>query len=372
VAGAHTAAAVRQASVRIASPPDGAYVSGPLRLAITAEPLERLSDVKNVRWFADGRQVCSVDRQPFSCDWDAGPSIREHQFRAVVLMRDGARLVDSVRTKAVEYAESVDVDVMQVTAVVTDGRGRFVADMRKQDFVVYDNDRRQAVTHFASQNIPLELVAAVDVSSSMSAALPHVKEAAKAFLAQLAPSDQVTLLGFNENIITLARRATDQAVRARAIDRLAPWGSTALYDVILRSLDLLGRQPGRRAMVVFTDGDDQASRAGMPAVLQRAEASDATMYMIGAGRALDAPSLQELMNRLATVSGGRAFFPGNEARLEAIFRDVLEDLRHQYLLTYPAPDNARDGRWHRIRVEVPSPYHVRARQGYRLAPAAAE
>jgi len=202
----------------------------------------------------------------------------------------------------------------------------------------------------------------------MTDALPEVKQAAKAFLAQVAPTDQVTVLGFNENIFTLVRRVTDQAARAKAIDRLAPWGSTALYDVILRGIDLLGRQSGRRAMVVFTDGDDQASHANMPAVIQRAESSDATMYMIGAGRALQAPSLQELMNRLASVSGGRAFFSDKESRLETIFRDVLEDLRHQYLLAYAAPENARDGKWHKVRVEVPAPYHVRARQGYRLAP----
>jgi VWFA-related protein len=89
--------------------------------------------------------------------------------------------------------------------------------------------------------------------------------------------------------------------------------------------------------------------------------------MIGQGRALNAASLQQLMKHLATGSGGRAFFSGDEAKLEAIFQEIVEDLRHQYLMGYPAPDHARNGEQHRIRVEVPGRgYAVRARQGYRL------
>ena len=124
------------------------------------------------------------------------------------------------------------------------------------------------------------------------------------------------MLGFNDNIFTPARRSTDQAARAKAIARLAPWGGTALYDVIIRALDLLGRQSGRRALLVFSDGEDQSSHASMASVVTRAEASDATIYMIGQGRALQATALQQLMKRLATGSGGRAFFSGRggEAR----------------------------------------------------------
>ena len=149
--------------------------------------------------------------------------------------------------------------------------------------------------------------------------------------------------------------------------RLAPWGGTALYDVVIRAVELLGRQTGRRAVVVFTDGDDQSSHASMEAVIQRAEASDATIYMIGQGRAIGATTLQQLMRRLTSVSGGRAFFSEQPSKLEAVFEEILEDLRHQYLLAYPAPDGARDGEWHKLRVEVPGHhYSVRARQGYRL------
>lgn len=368
VAGAAALGAAWQApSMRIASPGEGAYVMGPVRLAVSFEPLSLMRDVRQVRWFADARQVCVAEVSPFTCEWDAGEGVKEHAFRAVATLKNGERLTATSRSRAVEHAEAVDVDVVQVTAVVTDADGRFVSGLSASDFRVFEDDRPQPITNFASENIPLELVAAVDVSSSMSDALPAVKRHAISFLSQLQAADQVTVLGFNDNIFTLARRSTDQAVRAKAIERLAPWGGTALYDVVIRALDLLGRQPGRRALLVFSDGEDQSSHAPIASVVRRAEASDATIYMIGQGRALQAAALQQLMKQLATGSGGRAFFSDDPAKLEGIFQQILDDLRHQYVLAYPPPASARDGEWHRIRVEAPGRgYSVRARQGYRL------
>jgi len=357
-----------QTAARITFPADGSYLTGPVRLTIAFDPPGLAAKVKQVRWFADGRQVCTAEAAPFSCEWDAGSRIDEHVIRAVAVLADGPQLATSVRTKAVEHAETVDVDVVQVTAVVTDNSGRFVTGLKASDFRVYEDDKPQRLTTFEVENIPLELVAAIDVSSSMTEALPGVKRHATRFLSQLRDGDQVTVLGFNDSIFTLARRSTDRAARARAVARLAPFGGTALYDVIIHTFDLLGRQAGRRSLLVFSDGEDQSSRASMPAVVQRAEASDATVYMIGQGRALRAPALQQLMRQLAQGSGGRAFFSDNDAALETIFQDIVEDLRHQYLLAYPAPDHARDGQWHRIRVEVPGRgYAVRARLGYRIA-----
>jgi Ca-activated chloride channel homolog len=360
-------AQTQDATLRIAAPTDGTFVSGATRLVAMIDPPTAAPKVAQVIFFADGRQVCVVSKPPFECDWDAGERITEHQVRAVAAMRSGARLVQSVRTQGLEYSEDVNVDVVQVTAVVTDGGGRFVQGLTRDDFRIFEDDRSQPITNFASENIPLELVAAIDVSSSMEAALPHLKNAARQFLAGLQPTDQVTVLGFNDNIFTLARRATDPAARLHAIERLRTWGGTALYDVIIRAVDLLGRQTGRRSIVLFSDGDDQSSHAPLNSAIARTEGSDATIYAIGQGRAVKSSELQRIMKQLSTVSGGRAFFTENAERLDAIFNEILDDLRHQYLLSYPAPNNERDGAWHRIRVEVTGGHHVRARQGYRLA-----
>jgi VWFA-related protein len=368
IAAAALTGAAQQApvSLRIVSPTSDAYLSGPVRLAARIEPPAATRLVKRVVFFADGPQVCTIVTPPFDCEWDAGDRVEEHQIRAVALMSDGSRLVATVRTPGARYVETSHVDIVQVTAVVTDRDGRFVHGLTQKDFRLYEDDRQQPVTHFASQNIPLELVTAIDISSSMTDALTGVKQAAKQFLAGLEAGDQVTVLGFNENIFTLARRATDPEVRARAVDRLAPWGGTALYDAIVRAVDVLGRQTGRRAIVLFTDGDDQSSHATLNAAIARTEGSDATIYPIGQGRAVSTSQFQQLLKRLAATSGGRAFFTEDPAALTTAFNDILADLRGQYLIAFAPSSTARDGSWHRIRVEVTGNHLVRARQGYRL------
>jgi VWFA-related protein len=352
--------------LRIASPTSDAYLSGPVRLVARVDPPSVEKSIQVVAFFAGGRQVCTIQRPPFDCGWDAGDRIAEHQIRATALLKDGTRLVATVRTRGLKHVEVTDVDVVQVTAIVTDDRGRFVHGLKESDFTVYEDDRLKAITHFAAENIPLELVTAIDISSSMTDALPQVREAAKRFLAGLGPDDQVTVLGFNENVFTLARRTTDPGVRDRAVDRMEPWGGTALYDVILRAVDVLGRQAGRRSIVLFTDGDDQSSHASLDAAIARTEGSDATIYAIGQGRAISSPPLQKLLRRLATVSGGLSFFTEDQASLDATFAEILEDLRSQYLLAFVPASSARDGSWHRIRVDVAGGHKVRARQGYRL------
>src|SRR4030095_7276978 len=109
-----------------------------------------------------------------------------------------------------------------------------------------EDGRPQAISHFASEDAPLELVVAIDVSGSMGPTMPKLKTAVKEFLGTVPSQHRVTLLGFNDTVFTLTRKSTDPADRIKAVDRLAPWGSTALYDVILRGMDMLGGEAGRQ------------------------------------------------------------------------------------------------------------------------------
>src|SRR5207247_6620975 len=127
----------------------------------------------------------------------------------------------------------------------------------RSSFHISEDWQPHAISHFASEDVPLELLGAVDISGSMTPAMPKLKTAVKEFLTAVPRQDVVTLLGFNDNIFTVMRRTKDPGEKVKAVDRLAPWGSTALYDVILRGIDMLGRQAGRKALVVFTDGEDQ-------------------------------------------------------------------------------------------------------------------
>ena len=348
--------------LKILSPGDDAYVSGSTLLRARVEPPDA---VVSLTFFVDGRQACALTRVPFECEWDAGATIAEHQVRAVAAMKGGARVVQTIRTKAVGYAERVDVDVVQVTVSVSDSRGRFVKGIPQDAFHVQEDGRPQAITHFASEDVPLELVAAIDISGSMAPAMPKVKTAVKEFLAEVPAQDRVTLLGFNDSIFTLTRKATDTTERMKAVDRLAPWGSTALYDVLLRGVDILGRQTGRKALVVFTDGEDQGSHATINDVERRMQSSDVTLYMIGQGRGVTMDSLKKVMERLSAPTGGRAIFTDSIDELHTAFADLLDELSNQYLLGYQSSNNRRDDAWRRIRVDVDGHHEVRARQGYR-------
>lgn len=348
----------------ILSPGVDAYVSGPTLLRAKIDPPNAAA---TLTFFVDGRQACILTAAPWECDWDAGARIAEHQVRAVLALRAGGRLVQTVRTKGIGYTEKVNVDVVQVTVTVSDGHGKFVPGIPKAAFHVYEDNQPQQISHFASEDIPLDLIVAIDISGSMTPSMMKLKAAVKTFLADVPAQDQVTLLGFNDSIFTLTRRQTNPDERVRAVDRLAPWGSTALYDVILRGVEMLGRQPGRKALIVFTDGEDQGSHATMGDVERRLQAADVTLYMIGQGRGVTTEPLRKVMERLAAPTGGRALFTESVDELHGAFGELLDELSNQYLLGYASNNDKRDDSWRRIRVEVDGHHEVRARQGYRLA-----
>src|SRR5207237_5136070 len=195
-----------------------------------------------------------------------------------------------------------------------------------------------------------------------------LKKAVKEFLGAVPRQNVVTLLGFNDNIFTIMRRTTDAGQRVSAVDRLAPWGATALYDVILRGIDMLGRQTGRKALIVFTDGEDQGSHVTIEEVERRLQASDVTLYMIGQGRGLSQDYLKKSMQRLTVPTGGRLFSTDSVDELHGAFEELLDELSNQYLLGYPPANTKRDDTWREIKVEVDGHSGIRARQGYRATP----
>jgi Ca-activated chloride channel family protein len=346
-----------QPSVQILWPTDSDYVSGEVVISAAIQP--EATPVERMEFFGDDRLVCTVRRRPFLCTWNAGAELHEHSVRVVAYFSGGRSAKDTVRTKDLQVVESVDVGMVQVTVSVLDGT-RFVRGLPRSAFRVLEDDVRQPISYFGSQNTSLELVAAVDISDSMTNAIGEVKEVVKRFLSALRPSDRVKLVVFNENFFLPP--AQDLAGMLSAVDSLAPWGMTALHDTIIRSFDLLGKRQGRRGMVVFTDGADTASHSTAEAAERRADSSDAVLYMVGLGQAADSPELRKLCERLARKSGGRAFFPRRIEDLAETFNQILEELSNQYFLTYPVPRS--DDKWHRIRVEVSDGrFQVRHREG---------
>jgi len=205
----------------------------------------------------------------------------------------------------------------------------------------------------------------MDISGSMGGALEDLKSAVRQFLARLKPVDQVTLVAFNEEMFVLAQRESDQARLSAAVDRLTAWGGTTLYDVIIRSLELLSRQPGRRSLIVFSDGEDQSSQASYAMVDRALRGSDALLFTVGLGRGRDQADLRETLGALAEPTGGRAVIAERSEELGATFAELLDELTHQYLIGFESSNPARDGAWRKLEVDVPgTSYRIRARQGY--------
>jgi len=364
LAAAWVAAQAPEPRVRILMPREGDYVSDEVLMEAVVEP--RSAIVERMQFYLDGRLVCTVAVAPFRCAANTGGQITEHHVRVVATLRGGGRPTSVVTTKGLDFAEAVDVDRIKVTAVVLDGN-RFVSGLPRSAFRVYEDGEPVPVEHFGSEDVGLELAVAVDISESMTDAIEEMKAFVKEFLSDLRPADRVRVLAFNENQFLIAQPTVDLAARLAAVDTLAPWGATALHDVIIKSFQTLARQAGRHGLVVFTDGDDTASRVSAAAVERQTEGSDAVLYMIGQGRAIDSADLKSFCERLAHKSGGRAFFPRRIQELGGVFDRIAEELSNQYLLTF-APAHGRDGKYHQLRVEVAGGYQVRARAGYRLDP----
>ncbi len=356
----------RRCSCRSCRRPTDAYVSDRLTLEARILPRERRRDVIDVTFFADGRQVCrSTDVDAPKCSWDAGALIKSHTIRVVANTVSGERLVATTTTREVDFKEGVDVRVVQINASVADRSGRFVGGLRKDQFRITEDGTPQVIAYFADEKAPLEIVVAMDISASMGHALDDLRMAVRHFLAQLRPEDQVTLVAFNDEPFVLTQRETDPSLRAQALDRLSTWGGTTLYDVIIHSLELLSRRPGRRSLIVFSDGEDQSSQATFAHVERALKASDAALFAVGLGRGREQANLRETLEALAEPSGGRALFAERPAELDKVFAELRTELAQQYLVGYESTNAKPDGSWRKVSVEVPGTnYRVRSRQGY--------
>jgi Ca-activated chloride channel family protein len=352
--------------LQIVSPPEGAYVSDRLTLEARILPRERRREVADVTFFADGRQVCrSTDVDAPKCSWDAGAVIKPHTIRVVANTVSGERLVATTTTREVDFKEGVDVRIVQINASVADRGGRFVSGLTKDKFRITEDGIPQSILYFADEEAPLEIVVAMDISASMGHAIDDLRMAVRHFLAQLRPEDQVTLVAFNDEPFVLTQRETDPSVRAQALDRLSTWGGTTLYDVIIHSLELLSRRPGRRSLIVFSDGEDQSSQATFAHVERALKASDAALFAVGLGRGREQANLRETLEALAEPSGGRALFAERPAELDKVFAELRTELAHQYLVGYESTNAKLDGSWRKLSVEIPGRnFRVRSRQGY--------
>ena len=191
----------------------------------------------------DGVLACTVEKPPFVCWFDPGDVVRKHHVRVVATLADGSQLNDNVITHDPGFTESVRTDAVLVQAIVTQG-GQFVRGLKQQDFEITEDGVKQTIASMVSEDAPLDLVLAIDVSGSMEHALEDVKVAVKQLLSKLRPGDAATIIGFNDTMFLAAEREKNQRAREEAVDLLTSWGGTALYDATARAIELVSRDAG--------------------------------------------------------------------------------------------------------------------------------
>ncbi len=311
------------------------------------------------------------------------------------------------------------VDLVNVTVTVTDTTGRFVSGLTRDDFVLYEDEKPQAITHFSAERVPVSLGVALDTSGSMAGEkFEHAQEALDHFLTDLLdPNDELFLYRFSSQPVLEQSWTTDRERMTQALRRIVPRGGTAMYDTVAEAIPLAQRGHNRkRALVVISDGNDTNSLVQIDDLRQMIRESEVLVYAVGIdgqaevptdwtrrpprrmpwpfpggpgtgggrqfppppspygpdpgqrtprtlGRGDDRVNVQALRS-MTDDSGGRTEIVRSGRDLDPATAGIADELSKQYFLAYPAAAH-KDGRWHDIRVEVKrGPYRIRARRGY--------
>ena len=265
------------------------------------------------------------------------------------------------------------VDLVNVGVTVADRKGALITDLTANDFEIYEDGKKQTLRYFAGGDAanagpPMHLGLLVDVSESMGEDLSFTKTAAVKFLNTLTDAVDVTVVDFDTEVRT-ARFS--QAEFARLIERIRQKkasGNTALYDAIGVYLDDAGAQDGRKVMLLYTDGGDTRSSTPLYELMDLLKASDVTVYAIGElEHQSSSTKIQQraIIQQMAEVTGGQAFFPTVVKELDAVYEKVVAQIRAQYTVGYLSTNEKADGAWRKVEVKVRrTDLRVRSRRGY--------
>ena len=270
----------------------------------------------------------------------------------------------------------VDTDLVTFTVTVTDQYGRYVSGLTQKAFTVFDDKLEQEITYFSDDDAPVSVGVVFDVSGSMSGEkISRARQALSRFIQTSHNSDEYFLIGFNSRAQLLMDRTRDGDAVLDKLTFIQTRGQTALYDACYLGVEKVtrGAHP-KRAIILISDGQDNDSRYTFNEVRRLLRESDVVLYGIGILGGADPGSAlgmdgQAKLDELASVSGGKAFFPNTGAEMDEIFERIALELRHQYSIGYKPSNFANDGKWHKIKVKVQPPrglprLFVRSREGY--------
>ena len=269
---------------------------------------------------------------------------------------------------------SIDVDLVNVVFTVSDKKGKFVTDLKQDRFTIYEDNKRQTITHFSREtDLPLTVALLADTSGSVREQIRFEQEAATEFFhsSLRRGKDRGLILTFDSRVNLLQDYTDDPSLIAQAVKRMQSGGGTSLYDAIhLAVTKKLAGQDGRRAIILITDGEDTSSRLSAAQALEAAQRDDVAIYTISTNKTTGSRSREQaegdkVLKKFADETGGKMFSPLKLQDLTGEFQTIAAELRAQYTLAYRPSNVQRDGTFRKIRIAIADgSYTLRARPGY--------
>ena len=272
----------------------------------------------------------------------------------------------------------IEVEAVNVLVTVVDKDGRFMTDLPRDRFRIFEDGDEQTITNFASEtDLPLRIGLLIDTSSSVRMKLDFEKQAATNFVRSIMRrGDEALLVEFDQGVSLLHDFTPQPTAIVREIKKLRAGGGTALLDAIYTvSRDKMVNPGARKTLVILSDGQDLNSIRDFEETLDMAQGAGVAIYSIGTSRfgAEVNRRGEKMLEQLSDQTGGRAFFPYSAELLSDAFEQINEELRSQYSLTYVPTNRRRDGTYRKIRVDIKDGKKLkpRHRNGY-FAPAQSE
>ena len=276
----------------------------------------------------------------------------------------------------------VNTDLITLTVTVTDTYGRYVSGLSQKAFTILDEKQPQEITFFSDDDTPVSVGVIFDVSGSMSGEkIKNAREALAKFIQTSHNSDEYFLIAFNSRAQLLLDKTRDGNAVLDKLTFVQTKNNTALYDACYLGVEKVqrGLHP-KRALLLISDGQDNNSRYTFNELRRLLKESDVVLYGVGILSGGDAGSPlgmegQGILDELANVSGGKAFFPRSALEMDDIFEQIALELRHQYSIGYKPSNFSNDGKWRKIKVKVTPPrglprLFVRSKEGYYAIPGA--
>src|SRR5437016_1921163 len=267
-----------------------------------------------------------------------------------------------------------NTDLITFNVTVTDIYGRFVSYLGKNSFSIFDDKTQQDILFFSDEDAPVSVGVLFDVSGSMSGdKVKRARDALAHFVQTSHDRDEYFLIAFNSRAQLLLDRTRDGNAVLDKLTFVQTRSNTALYDACYLGVERVqrGTHP-KRALLLISDGQDNNSRYTFNELRRVLKESDVVLYAIGILGGSDVGSSlgmegQSILDEMAGVSGGKAFYPRSAAEMDDIFEQIALELRHQYSVGYRPP--SFDSKWHRIKVKVDPPrglprMFVRSKEGY--------